>query len=46
MVPVMAVSDLVAARGTIRGLDPVGDIFKPTVTGPGLVPFKNDEEDA
>jgi hypothetical protein len=23
------------------GLDPVGDIFKPTATGPGLVPFQN-----
>jgi len=40
MAPVMAVSDLVAARGAIRGLDPVGDIFKPTATGPGLVPFQ------
>ena len=37
MVPVMAVSDLVAVRGAIRELDPVGDIFKPTATGPGLV---------
>ena len=40
MVPVMAVSDLVAAPLSNQGLDPVGDIFKPIATGPGPVHFE------
>ena len=44
MVPVMAVSDLVAARRAICGPDPVGDIFKPTATGPGLVHFEDEDD--
>jgi hypothetical protein len=43
MVPVMAVSDLVAAQRAICGPDPVGDIFKPTATGPGLVHFAKED---
>jgi hypothetical protein len=43
MVPVMAVSDLVATRRAICGPDPVGDIFKPTATGPGLVYFEDED---
>jgi hypothetical protein len=44
MVPVMAVSALVAARRAICGPDPVGDIFKPTATGPGLVHFEDEDK--
>jgi hypothetical protein len=40
MVPVMAVSDLVAAPPSNQRLDPVGDIFKPIATGPGFVQFR------
>jgi hypothetical protein len=40
MAPVMAVSDLVAARRNDGKFDPVGDILKPTATGPSLVPFQ------
>jgi hypothetical protein len=44
MVPVMAVSDLVATRRAVCGPDPVGDIFKPTATGPGLVHFYDEDD--
>jgi hypothetical protein len=44
MVPVMAVSDLVAARRAIYRPDPVGDIFKPTATGPGPVHFEEEDD--
>jgi hypothetical protein len=43
MAPVLAITGIVARTSLLRPLDPVGEIYKPFVTGPNRIPISTEE---